>query len=170
MRRTWAPIGQTPVLVHSARHHRRVSAIAAVTLSPVRRHPGWYFQLHQDRSICEEQVLAFLRHVRRHIRGRVLLIWDRLGPHRSVNVRAYLSRHRIGAEFLPAYAPELNAVEYAWSYLKKHRLGNYCPADVDRLYDGVAGACTPLRSDRRLLSGFVKATELPIKLKSRSKH
>lgn len=32
-------------------------------------------------------------------------------------------------EFLPAYAPELNPVEYTWAYWKQHTLPNVCPKD-----------------------------------------
>ena len=44
----------------------------------------------------------------------------------------YLASHRrLIAEFLPPYAPELNAIEYAWSYLKTNPLANLAP-DHDR--------------------------------------
>ena len=32
-------------------------------------------------------------------------------------------------EYLPPYAPELNPVEYIWSYWKQHELPNVCPKD-----------------------------------------
>jgi transposase len=42
-------------------------------------------------------------------------------------------RGRIWLERLPAYAPELNPVEYIWSYWKKHELPNFCPKDYQQL-------------------------------------
>ena len=55
----------------------------------------------------------------------MLLIWDRAQIHRSGRVRHYLERAhgRITTAFLPAYAPELNPVEYLWAYWKKERTG-----------------------------------------------
>jgi transposase len=34
---------------------------------------------------------------------------------------------------LPGYAPELNLVEYLWSYWKHHTLPNFCPDDFTEL-------------------------------------
>jgi len=45
-------------------------------------------------------------------------------------------RHRcsaVGLARLPAYAPELNPVEYVWGHLKKHALANFCPKDFAQL-------------------------------------
>jgi DDE superfamily endonuclease len=49
---------------------------------------------------------------------RVVLVWDGLSAHWSTRVRAFLdSQHRwLTAERLPAYAPELNPVEYLWAF------------------------------------------------------
>lgn len=35
--------------------------------------------------------------------------------------------------FLPAYAPELNPVEYLWAWLKRHALANFCPDNLQLL-------------------------------------
>jgi transposase len=32
---------------------------------------------------------------------------------------------QISIEFLPAYAPDLNLVEYLWAWCKRHALANY---------------------------------------------
>ena len=45
---------------------------------------------------------------------------------------------RLWLEFLPAYAPELNPVEYLWSHWKQHKLPNFRPTTF--------GAAEPLRS------------------------
>lgn len=59
-----------------------------------------------------EEAAHFLRHRARQVRGRIILLWDRLGSHDATLVRAWLRRHsRIRVERLPTYAPELNAVE-----------------------------------------------------------
>jgi transposase len=36
-------------------------------------------------------------------------------------------------EHLPAYAPELNPLEYIWGYLKHHATPNYCARDLTNL-------------------------------------
>src|SRR5215471_4449657 len=50
VRRTWAPRGRTPILKHRMRHHCRLSLIGAISISPQRRHLGWYLNFHRDRS------------------------------------------------------------------------------------------------------------------------
>jgi transposase len=40
---------------------------------------------------------------------------------------------RLAAEQLPAYAPELNPVEYIWGYWKQHELPNFCQRDFGQL-------------------------------------
>lgn len=166
VRRTWAPRGQTPVLRQRTRHHRRVSAIGGLSLSPKRRRLGWYLQFHQDRSICQEQVIDFLRHLLRHLPGFVIVVWDRLGAHRSRALRDWLRRcRRLRLESLPGYAPELNPNEYGWAYLKHHRLANYCPADVERLHAQVLVESRDTASHQALLRAFVHATGLPIRLR-----
>jgi transposase len=51
-----------------------------------------------------------------YVGQRVVLIWDGLSAHWSTKMRAFLDSQRdwLTAERLPAYAPELNAVEYLW--------------------------------------------------------
>jgi transposase len=57
---------------------------------------------------------------------RVVLIWDGLSAHWSHRMRAWLdSQHDwLTVERLPAYAPELNPVEYLWANLKDLELAN----------------------------------------------
>ena len=65
----------------------------------------------------------------------MLIVWDRLPAHRSRLVREFIELwrgpHR--EEYLPPYAPELNPVEYIWSYWKQHELPNVCPKDYGEL-------------------------------------
>lgn len=165
VRRSWAPRGQTPVVRDRMRHRRKLSAIGAITISPQRRRLGCYMHLHEE-AIGEAHIVVFLRDLLRHLRGDVVLVWDNLSAHGSAMVRDYVARHRrLAVEPLPPYAPELNAQEYAWGYLKTGPLANLCPNDVDELADHVATAACGVRNEQPLLRGFVHATGLPIRLK-----
>ena len=85
----------------------------------------FYFQIHAG-SIKGPQVVEFLRHLQRHIPGKLLILWDGAGIHRSARVRDYVAstRGRVEVERLPAYAPELNPTEYMWGHLKTHEIAN----------------------------------------------
>jgi transposase len=50
-------------------------------------------------------------------------------------VRDYVESQNdaVELEFLPAYAPELNPVEYLWAYWNHHGLANFCPTDFAEL-------------------------------------
>ena len=116
--RTWAPRGQTPVL-HETFNWKSLSIIGGLALW------RFYFQIHAG-SIKSLQVIEFLRHLQRHVRGKMLVLWDGAPIHRSLLVKHYVAstRGRLVVERLPAYAPELNPVEYMWGHLKTHAIAN----------------------------------------------
>lgn len=83
-------------------------------------------------AIRAPHIIVFLEHLQRRISGRLLVVWDGLPAHRAKLVKDYLAglEDRIAVERLPAYAPELNPVEYIWAYLKQHELPNVCAKDL----------------------------------------
>jgi hypothetical protein len=111
LRRTWAPCGLTPALAVRARSHEKVSGIGALVVSPRRRQFMLALALYPHLNIRGPQVLRFLRHLARHVRGPVVLVWDRGRSHRHRLVTAWLARHpRWHIEWFRPYAPELNPV------------------------------------------------------------
>lgn len=152
--RTWAPRGQTPVLQYTF-NWKCLSAIAGITVW------NFYFQLFPG-SIKAPQVIAFLRHLRRHIRGKLTIIWDGLPVHRSRLVRDFVAQQkdRIQLECLPAYAPELNPVEYIWGYCKQHELPNFCPKDFAQLSWAARSALRRMRRRPPLVASFWQQAEL----------
>ncbi len=97
--RTWAPKGQTPVIqFHFNWTH--VSVIAGLTRS------NFLFRLHEG-SIKKEEIVAFLKALKDHLKQPLLVIWDGLRAHRSRLVRDYLDAidGKIQIAFLPPYAP-----------------------------------------------------------------
>ena len=125
--RTWAPRGQTPVLQYHFNWHQ-LSVMAGLS---VRR---FYFRLFPG-AIRGPQVIEFLKALRTQLRRPLLVLWDGLPAHRSRLVRDYLESldGAIQIERLPAYAPELNPVEYLWAYLKQHELPHFCAEDFAHL-------------------------------------
>jgi transposase len=76
-----------------------------------------------------------LGHLLRHLPGKLLVVWDGLPQHRARLVTEFIraQRGRLAIERLPAYAPELNPVEYILGYWKHHELLNFCPRDFGQL-------------------------------------
>jgi len=155
--RTWAPQGQTPVLRFNF-NWKSLSAIAGLTLR------NFYFQLHAG-AIKGAQVVGFLRALHRQIPGKILLIWDGAPIHRSRLVNGYLHEQRawLHVERLPAYAPELNPVEYLWAYWKQHELANFCAKDIWELGHAASQALKRIRRRKRrpqLIAAFFTQAEL----------
>jgi transposase len=123
----------------------------------------FYFQLHKG-SIKSPQLIGFLRHLQRHVRGKLLVIWDGAALHRSRVVCDYLDglRGKILAERLPAYAPELNPTEYIWGYFKQHALPNLCARDLADLGWHGRQALRRMRRRPKLITAFWKQAELPL--------
>jgi transposase len=59
-------------------------------------------------------------------------------------------------EYLPAYAPELNPVEYIWAYWKQHELPNVCPKDYWQLGEAARRTLRRMRRRPRLITAFWK--------------
>jgi hypothetical protein len=91
--KTWAPKGHTPVLRRVSKR-RQVSTAVGLTLS------GRIYKRHFDHAIHGADTVELLEHLRRKIRGPMILIWDHLQAHRSTVVRGFLAGHpEIGVEW-----------------------------------------------------------------------
>lgn len=152
--RTWSPRGQTPVLQYSF-NWKTLSAMAGVTWW------NFYFRLYPG-SIRSPQVIEFLSHLMRHIHSNLLVIWDGAPIHRSRLVKNFVTQQndRIDLETLPAYAPELNPVEYLWGYWKQHELPNFCPKTFSDLSLHAVRALKRMRRRPKLIVAFWKQAEL----------
>jgi len=166
VRRTLAPRGQTPVLPAWQRHDR-ISAISCVTLGLEAERPELYFELlPADLNVQAEDVVAFLRQLRREVPGPWTVLWDRHNIHsRSRLVKEWLAGEpEVVLEDLPAYAPALNPDEMVWAWLKYGRLANLAPADVAELRDHLLRELEWAAFDSELLAGFFNHANLGVRL------
>lgn len=161
VRRTWALCGQTPIHYSWARHER-LSVISALTISPVLKHFGLYFRIYH-KNICFGQVMEFLTFIHYALGRKFVVVLDRYSAHRKA-VRLLLEKHPgwFEAEWLPAYAPELNPTEYVWGHTKYGDLANYIPKDIEKLKKEVAKSLKGKHSRQSLLGSFVEHTGLDL--------
>ena len=159
MARTWAPKGHTPIVRYLYKQDR-LSAISALAVSPKRRRVALYLRLRR-RNLTGLDVRAFLRHLLRHLRGPVVLLWDRGTIHRRKAVKQWITAHpRLQVEEFPAYAPELNPAEYVWSQTDR-ALANSAPADLHQLNGMLRHLVRRIRGSQPLLWSCVYASDLP---------
>lgn len=136
-----------------------MSVISALTLSPKKRRCGLFFRVHPQ-NIKSDEVVAFIRGLFRHLRGPIVLLWDRGLIHRGKAVKTLLAhRQRVQEEWFPAYAPELNPAEYVWAQSKR-KLANGCPHGTEELNLMVQASLADIDSSQKLLRSCLFASTL----------
>ena len=146
----WSPRGHTPLFFKQTRTHRKVSAITALR----RRVPG----------------LPVVPGCQCRCGGRPgfsqpapdrVARTDRGGMGQSDRPSGHIrSSERLEGAFLPPYAPELNPVEYVWSYLKKNPLANRSPDTLEDLHRLTATHARELKGRSNLLRSFLRHSPL----------
>ena len=159
VRRTWAPRGKTPVIVSTGSWSVR-SVVGVITCTPAGDNPRLYIRIFSG-AIHKEDTLRFLKELRHHVRGKILLLWDRLAAHRAKIVKEYVVSHPwVSTEHFPSYAPELNPVEYVWATAKSHDLANLYPDGLPALDQQIRKMKRRLKRRVDLLKGFLKKSSL----------
>jgi transposase len=135
----------------------KLSAISAVTANP-----HFYMQTHKTRGIDSIKVIKFLKHLGRHIKNKIFIIWDNGPIHRSKIVNQFLkdNRKKYRAFRIPGYAPELNADEGPWSHLKWHELKGYAASNIDELAKRLQKGGAKIRKNKKLIKSFLDRTPL----------
>ncbi|MDQ5828903.1 MAG: IS630 family transposase [Actinomycetota bacterium] len=150
--RTYAPVGQTPVL-HEQLTRDHLSVISAITLE------GKLYMMDQERAFKSADVVRFLRHVLRQIPGKLLIIWDGSPIHSGQAVKDFLASgaaHRLKLEQLPGYAPDLNPDEGVWKHLKYVELKNVCCQSLSELKEELRKAKERLRHKKHVILGCIR--------------
>jgi putative transposase len=162
VRRTWSKIGQTPVIGGDGGRHKKVSVIAGLSVSPKMHRLGLYFATQPDGFFTNDKVVEFLGDLLKHLRGNVVVVWDRGPNHKGPVVSNFLMRRkRLTVELLPPWAPELNPVEDVWSWLKYGELANYVPDNTEALDEAIVDRIIGLRFNPDLLRALWGRSALP---------
>jgi transposase len=166
VRRTWAPVGRTPVLDAGGGHREKVSVIGGVSASPASHRLGFYFATAPGGFFTAGKVIEFLRDLLRHLRGNVTVVWDRGGNHKGPVVRDFLRKNRrLRSEMLPAWAPDHNPVEAVWSWLKSGVLAIFAPAGIEPRDVEIIDRLIGLKFDPDLLRALWDRSRLPFPAK-----
>lgn len=168
--RTWAPRGHTPVVRVPGRGSGKVSVAGLACYRPgarsrlfykVRTHRG---RKGERRSMSEADYAHLVTAAHNQLHAPMILVWDNLNTHLSAAMRAFIEAHPdwLTETRLPAYAPDLNAVEGAWANMK-NGLGNLAAADVDQLTATVKNRLKSIQYRPALIDGFLAQTGLTLK-------
>jgi transposase len=133
--RSWAPVGQTPVIKRTGKRFG-VNMLSAISNQGLLR-----FRLVVG-SFNGPVFIDFLRRLLRDCDGRrVHLIVDGHPVHRAKLVGAWVAGHaeRIQLHFLPGYGPELNPVELLNHDVKANAAGRRRPRSAGELREELHG-------------------------------
>lgn len=135
--------------------------VGVMTCTPRGRNPKAYVRLY-SRTVHAEEVIRSIKHLRHHIRGKLILLWDGLAAHRAKITKAFLRTQRnwLTVKRFPAYAPELNPVEYGWSSGKRRELANFSPEGTVAMRKQVRKCARRFQRHPDTLKGFLRASGL----------
>jgi transposase len=155
--KTYAPTARTPVVEEwQTRDH--LSVMGGVTPQ------GKVYTLVRPRSLSGLNTIEFLLHLGRLAGDRLLVVWDGSPIHRRAEVSEFVAEARgaIVVERLPAYAPDLNPVEWLWRHLKEVELRNLACLDLEQLHLEFHLALGRVRQKPRLMRSFFEGAELAV--------
>lgn len=147
----------------------RLSVAGMACLKPGQ--PGRFFyrvRVHRRRkgdraSMSEADYAALVTAAHRALNAPVVLIWDNLNTHRSRKMRQFTEANSgwLTVFRLPGYAPDLNAVEGAWSSMKSG-LGNHAATTLDELEALVRSRLRAIQRRPGLINAFLGQTGLSL--------
>ena len=150
--RTYAEIGQTPILKDACKY-THLSVASGIT-----EDGRLIYQIRQD-SFNGKGIVLFLEHLAKQVKEKILLIWDGAKIHSSISVKEYLDNQKSNKIWLvktPAYCPELNADELVWNRIKNVELKNVCCKTVSELKIKTIDAMEKLNEHKDVILSFFK--------------
>jgi transposase len=154
--RTYGPEGLTPV-IHEWQTRDHLSVMGGLTPD------GRILTLVRQQALTGLDTVAFLEHVGREIGGPVQVVWDRSPIHRRAAVDEFVEAvgtSGLRVEGFPAYAPDLNPIEWLWGHLKRVEMKNLACLDLEELHEELHLAVGRVRQKPRLIPAFFKGAGL----------
>jgi transposase len=152
----------------SGRRSGRVSVAGLITMRPgsrtrlchrIRRHTG---RKNERRSLSERDCISLIDGIHHLVNAPIVLVWDRLNTHVSHAMRALIgARDWLTVYILPAYAPDLNPVEWLWAHVKRS-LANLASVALDHLEAVVRNRLKRLQYRPHTLDGFIAGAGLAL--------
>jgi transposase len=121
--------------------------------------------LMRQESLNGLRTVEFLKHLLRCVGAPPLVIWDGSPIHRRAAAKEFLASKAgrgVWVEALPAYAPDLNPVEWGWQHLKHVELRNVTCLDLEELHMQLHLAIGRLRQKVDIVRSFFTGAGLPL--------
>lgn len=146
---TWAPVGQTPVIVATG-DRKSVNMISAVSPRG---------ELHFDvftGNMNAQRFIEFCEKLLHDAASPVFLIVDGSTAHTANAVKEYVAstKGRLRLFFLPPYSPELNPDEWVWKNVKHDQIKRAVPMNQAHLFELARNALRWLQRMPHIVRGF----------------
>lgn len=152
----------------SIEHNQRLNLIGAWCLTPAARKVKVHLQSHWY-AVSGTEVVRFLKHLLRQIRGAIVMVWDKHPIHKRKLVTQFLEGHpRLIVDWFPTCAPELNPMEFVWTQVSESTAST-APHNAQELQTNVYRGVARTRISQKRLWACLYASDLPWKGK-RPKH
>lgn len=156
-RRTWSPVGLSPVLEHNG-SHKGVNIIGATELTKnFDTIIDVYAAQHSIKSI---EIQAFIENLLdRNTGKKVFLILDNARSHNCKMIQDFANTHKENLFLIntPPYSPELNPQENIWNRLKTCIFSTSARNSIDDLFDDVASIYNTFNENKDLIKSIVYA-------------
>ena len=149
---TWAPVGQTPVVITTG-ERKSVSMVSAISPRGELR-----FRV-QEGTMNAGRFIDFLKALLESVPGKIFLIMDGHPVHKAKKVSEFVREKadgRLSIFFLPPYSPDLNPDEWVWNNVKNERLGRGVIMSKDDLKAKAVSALRRLQKLPDIVRGFFR--------------
>ncbi|MDP4028286.1 MAG: IS630 family transposase [Gallionella sp.] len=149
--KTWAPVGQTPV-VSVPGQRQSISAASAVSAKG-----AFWFATYKG-ALSGDLFVELLKKLMYRRKKPLHLVLDGLPAHKTKAVKAYVAstEGKLALHFLPGYAPELNPDELVWSHAKRTGNARRPLQKGEKLEQRVAAQLAEIGNDAKLVRSFFK--------------
>ena len=137
IRRSWSPIGQSPIL-ESNNSHEGVNIIGATEITKKFETVCDVYSALQP--ITGVEIAEFIEYLLKHNPGKkIYLVLDNARPHNNHKIQDLWNKNRDRLELIntPAYSPQLNPQENIWNLLKNKIFSIGARRNTDELYDEI---------------------------------
>lgn len=147
--RTYGLKGKTPVVVTSGQR-QSINAISAVNAR------GAFWAMTYTGKLNGESFVAFLESFMKSQKGKVFLVLDKHPAHKAKVVKKFVAslEGRLELHDLPAYSPDLNPDEYAWSYMKSNGVSKKPLKQNESLRDRIEEDLAAIAKNREVVQSF----------------
>ena len=149
--KTWAPIGQTPV-VNVPGQRQSISAASAVNAKGA----FWFTTYHG--ALNGESFVGLLKQLMHRRKKPVRLVLDGLPAHKTKAVKTYVAstQGRLTVHMLPGYAPDLTPDELVWRHAKRTGNARRPLQKGERLEPRVAAQLAEIGNNPKLVRSFFR--------------